>query len=445
VILRRGIPTLVAVALSSILIAAGGAGASTSPVQISSDPFVNTDSQHQTEVEPDTFGYGNVVVAAFQAGRFTDGGSSGIGWARYDANAASWSSGFLPSLTVNSTPPGPWSRATDPSVAYDAAHGTWLIETLAQSGSRGAAVVVARSTNGGSTWSAPVTVSTKGTDLDKTWIVCDNNGASPHRGNCYATWDDNGSSDRLYNAVSSDGGLTWGAATTLANNGTGLGGQPLVQSNGTVIVPFLAAAAGAIRAYRSTDGGVTWTAPVLVSKIQKKRVRGGLRSLPLPSAAISGDRVYAAWHDCRFRPGCSSNDIVFSTSTDGVTWTAPSRIPEDPTSSGADHFIPGLAADPASSQLALTYYFYPTANCTAATCQLNVGQIRSSDGGATWGTATQLNATPMSVKWLASTTQGPMVGDYISTSFVGTAAVGAFALASAPDTSFHEAIWAAVG
>jgi len=104
-----------------------------------------------------------------------------------------------------------------------------------------------------------------------------------------------------------------------------------------------------------------------------------------------------------------------------------------------------LAANPASSQLALTYYFYPTANCTAATCQLDVGQIRSPDGGATWGTPTQLNPTPMSVKWLASTTQGPMVGDYISTSFVGTSAVGAFAQASAKDTAFHEAIWAAVG
>src|SRR5947207_9298808 len=98
-IVRRGIPPLVTVALSSVLIAAGAAGASISTVQISSDPFVNTDSQHQTQVEPDTFGYGNVVVAAFQSGRFTDGGSSGIGWARYDANSASWTSGFLPSLT----------------------------------------------------------------------------------------------------------------------------------------------------------------------------------------------------------------------------------------------------------------------------------------------------------------------------------------------------------
>ncbi|HZT99005.1 MAG TPA: hypothetical protein VFA10_05060, partial [Ktedonobacteraceae bacterium] len=35
-------------------------------VQISSDPFTNADSQHKTEVEPDTFAFGNTIVSAFQ-------------------------------------------------------------------------------------------------------------------------------------------------------------------------------------------------------------------------------------------------------------------------------------------------------------------------------------------------------------------------------------------
>ena len=60
--------------------------------------------------------------------------------------------------------------------------------------------------------------------------------------------------------------------------------------------------------------------------------------------------------------------------------------------SGVDHFIPGLAVDPATSgagaHLALTYYFYPNAACTAATCELDVGYISSPDGGAHWSAAT---------------------------------------------------------
>src|SRR2546428_11195283 len=41
----------------------------TSLVLLSTDPYTNPTSQHQTEVEPDTFAFGNTVVSAFQVGR----------------------------------------------------------------------------------------------------------------------------------------------------------------------------------------------------------------------------------------------------------------------------------------------------------------------------------------------------------------------------------------
>jgi len=43
---------------------------------ISSDPFTNPDSQHATQVPPDTFAFGTTAVSAFQTGRFFDGGAS---------------------------------------------------------------------------------------------------------------------------------------------------------------------------------------------------------------------------------------------------------------------------------------------------------------------------------------------------------------------------------
>ena len=122
------------------------------------------------------------------------------------------------------------------------------------------------------------------------------------------------------------------------------------------------------------------------------------------------------------------NDIVFSTSTDGATWSDPARVPIDDVTSGVDHFIPGLAVDPATAgtttHLALTYYFYPNANCGGA-CRLEVGYISSPDGGAHWGDPTQL-AGPMALSEIALTSQGPMVGDYISTSFSGGRATTVF-------------------
>ncbi|SEC40668.1 hypothetical protein SAMN05216489_00653 [Streptomyces sp. 3213] len=70
------------------------------------------------------------------------------------------------------------------------------------------------------------------------------------------------------------------------------------------------------------------------------------------------------------------------------------RVPIDATTSTVDHFIPGLAVDPATSgttaHLALAYYYHPVANCTATTCQLDVGYVSSTNGGSTWTAPTQL-------------------------------------------------------
>src|SRR5579884_628763 len=55
------------------------------PFQLSSDPYTGGVGQHQTEVEPDSYSYGSTIVAAFQVGRFSDGGSVNIGWASREA------------------------------------------------------------------------------------------------------------------------------------------------------------------------------------------------------------------------------------------------------------------------------------------------------------------------------------------------------------------------
>ncbi len=140
---------------------------------------------------------------------------------------------------------------------------------------------------------------------------------------------------------------------------------------------------------------------------------------------------------------------MLSTSTDGKSWSKLTRIPLDPRGSGVDHFFPGLAVDNSTSdgsaRLVVTFYFYPVANCTTSTCQLDVGFSTSADGGATWTSNTQI-AGPMALTWLPNTTQGFMVGDYISTSFSGAPAFPAFAVAHAPSGSvFDEATYTVSG
>jgi hypothetical protein len=278
-----------------------------------------------------------------------------------------------------------------------------------------------------------------GTDYDKNWIVCDNGAASPFRGRCYTTWDDHGAGNRLLSSTSTDGGLTWGAPKPTANNATGLGGQPVVQPNGTVIVPAANANETAIISYRSTDGGATWSATTAVTSVVDHTVAGSLRSGPLPSAEIdAAGKVYVVWQDCRFRKGCKTNDIVMSTTTNGTTWTAVARVPIDLTSSSVDHFIPGLGVDASTSgataRLGLTYYAYANARCGNG-CGLQVGYIQSNDGGAHWGSPVAV-AGPFAVSLVPNTSQGRMVGDYISTSWSGGRAFGPTAVARTPAAGF---------
>jgi hypothetical protein len=426
------------VALTAALAVAPAANAAVS--QVSVDPFTqatchaSATTNHQTQVEPDTFSNGSTIVAAYQVGRIYDGGACAIGFATSTNNGATWSSGLLPGMTKWTAVPGSNDRATDASVAYDARHNTWMISSLTlleAGGVHGNAVVTSRSTDGGLTWGNPVITATGG-DLDKNWIVCDNTMSSPFYGNCYTQWDDHGAGNLLKMNRSTDGGQTWSAPAT--NNTGVIGGQPVVRPDGTVIVPIANANETAIGAFNSTNGGLTWSAVTTIATIRHHTVAGSLREGPLPSAEIDGGgTVYVAWTDCRFRRSCKANDIVLSHSLNatGTSWSAVSRVPIDATNSGVDHFIPGLGVNKATSgataQLGLTYYFYP-----ANSSQLAVGFISSTNAGTSWSAASTL-ASGMPTTWVATTSQGRMVGDYISTSYGSdNLAHGVFATASAP-------------
>jgi hypothetical protein len=414
-------------------------------ITIAADPFTQTTcaasntTNHHANVEPDSFSNGTTIVAAYQVGRIFDGGACAIGFSTSTNNGTSWASDLLPGITKHTPIAGTFDRATDAAVAYDAKHNVWMISTLPLTeagGVKGVGVLTSRSTDNGSTWGAPVPIpNTVGMiSPDKNWIVCDNTAASPFYGNCYTEWDDNGAGNKMEMSTSTDGGLSWKPAVT---NGAGIiGGQPVVHPNGTVIVPTANANETAIGAFNSTDGGNTWSAITTVATVKHHTVAGSLREGPLPSAEIDrAGTVYVSWADSRFRKGGKTNDIVIAHSTDatGTTWSAVSRVPIDATNSGIDHFIPGLAVNKATAgataQLGLTYYFYPSGST-----QLSVGFISSANAGGTWS-APQTVTSGMSSTWAATTSQGRMVGDYISTSYTSdNLAHGIFGAANTPTT-----------
>ena len=426
-ILRFRLGTRIVPALSIVLVLALAAfPAFAATLNIGTDPFTQATcaasavTNHHANVEPDSFSNGSTIVAGYQVGRIFDGGACAIGFSTSTNNGASWTSGLLPGVTKY-TGGGTFDRATDAAVAYDARHNTWMISSLVLTeagGVKGVGIRTSLSTDGGLTWPTVTSIpNTAGmVSPDKNWIVCDNTATSPFYGNCYTEWDDNGAGNRMEMSRSTDGGLTWSVAAT--NNAGIIGGQPVVRPDGTVIVPTANANETAIGAFNSTNGGVSWSATTTIATISHHTVAGSLREGPLPSAEIDGaGTVYVAWADSRFRRGGKTNDIVFvkSTNATGTAWSAVTRIPIDATNSGVDHFIPGLAVNKstsgASAQLGLTYYFY-----NSGSTALNVGFISSTNGGSTWG-APQTVSTGATSVWAATTSQGRMVGDYISTSY----------------------------
>src|SRR5207244_7801936 len=120
-----------ALAAAALFALTGIAGANVALTQVSTDPFTNPTSQHATELEPDTFAHHGTVIATFQVGRFFNGGASDIGVVRSGDGGATWDApGFL-HLTFNSgASSSPYERVSDPSVAYDAAHGVWIVSSI---------------------------------------------------------------------------------------------------------------------------------------------------------------------------------------------------------------------------------------------------------------------------------------------------------------------------
>ncbi|HXM21681.1 MAG TPA: sialidase family protein [Terriglobales bacterium] len=427
----------VVLALASSVVLATPAHAQFTLVKISTDKFHNSDSVHRTEVEPDFFSWGNTIVGTFHVARVpgTIGwGSADVGWSTSTDGGKTWTYGILPGLTKHYKG-GRYGWAADPSVAYDAKHGQWLISTLPLAGQSNSGLIgdvaVSRSSDG-IHWGKPIIIDATHED-DKNWTTCDNTPTSPFYGNCYTEWDQIFGSRDVLMSTSSDGGLTWGPGKPSADHAAGLGGEPVVQPNGTVIVPFLN---GGIDAFRSTDGGKTWSSTVTISTVDNHGEDGNFRSFAdLPSAGIdAAGKVYVVWWDCRFRSGCGSNDIVMSTSTDGRKWSAVSRIPIDPIKSTVDHFIAGIGVDPATSgstgHLTIVYYYYPVSACNNS-CKLDVGFVTSQDGGKTWTKGKQL-AGPMQLSWLPVSDAGYMVADYIGVTYNNGNPFGLFMVAKAP-------------
>jgi hypothetical protein len=300
---------------------------------------------------------------------------------------------------------------------------------------------VSRSTDGALTFNEPLLPARPDRTqfFDVPWITCDNFASSPFYGNCYMVWVDGPHASHLKAYTSSDSGLTWTAATIATPHRCADHPVPVVRPDGNVAIGLNHARCETLKhfAFVSTDGGKRYSGPFAIPSFDS-RAPADIRAWGITRFDVdAGGRIYAAWQDCAFRRAeegvCTHNDIVLSISDDGRHWTNMFRVPIDPVTSSADHFLPAIAVDPQTSgdsaHIAIVYYFHPEQWCDEKTCELSVGLVSSTDGGATWDVQTL--AGPFKNIWFPLTDSGFMVGEYIGISFVAGRAVPVFPVAAA--------------
>jgi hypothetical protein len=307
---------------------------------------------------------------------------------------------------------------SDPGVAFDSngnAFYSYIVVFFGKGGGiNGTEMAVARSADGGATWTATYFAPETGSGQfnDKPMIAVDTGTA--HHDRIYVAWDHatgNSSSTKNGNNVllsySDDGGVTFSTPVSVSGQVTGktggIGADPYVTSDGTVHVAWQDYAHGLIADAASTDGGQTFSLPHAIATvaafqfdIAAQNVRG---ALVYPSCAASDSALYCSYMD---GSDAATNVYVAKSADGGTTWSS-TAMP-----AGGDQFNQWLAVDRSDGSVNVAYYATGTHGAAPAVYTL----ARSIDGGSTYAASPIATAPTDETCCAPSVNLGNQYGDY---------------------------------
>lgn len=303
-------------------------------------------------------------------------------------------------------PVNPGDNAS-PRVASDGA-GNWVaVWHSAKTDEDDFDILVARSTDDGTTWTAPVPLASNA-DADAGHDFHPQI-ATDAAGRWLAVWQSEdtlggtiGADADLLVSRSADAGLTWSVPVPLNANAAADSGDDLrpylaTDRRGLWLVVWhdedpMGGPSGKdadILAARSTDGGLTWTAPEPVNSdaASDRRADG------FPHAATDGAGGWiVVWsaEEVAGGPHGHDGDVLLARSADdGATWTAPAALNTNAAGDIGSDMYPQIATDARGLWVAVWQSYDSLGNTIGE--DADVLLARSHDRGATWSPPTPID------------------------------------------------------
>ncbi len=334
-----------------------------------------------------------------------------------------WTNGLIPMTGAL----GNFQDASDPAVSFSR-NGTLYYSGVAFNILRGntvaGTVFVSKSTDNGSSFPlttivAPGSSKIGGTFNDKPYLGIDET-RGQFAGRVYVSWtrfNVGGTTSDIMVAYSSDGGRTFPSTVKVSNSLLNQGSVPVVGSDGTLYVVWNDLSNSQIMEAKSTNGGTSFSSPVVVSPyvplpspLPNSLFR--VNSNPTAAADDTNGNVYVAWAEY----GNGYADILSSRSLDGgVTWNTPNRVNDDTTTN--DHFFPWMAV----SHGLINIDFYDR-RLDTQNHLVDVFYAESADGGASFSPNIRVTDASFNPDAIIFSNGQSFIGDYIGIASNGTLA-----------------------
>ena len=282
----------------------------------------------------------------------------------------------------------------------------------------GTEMAVARSSDGGHTWTATFFNMQTGSSMfnDKPMITVDTNPGSAFLNRVYVAWDAASGPAGIQVSRSADHGATFSTPVS-AGIPRGIGADPFVGPDGTLYVAWQDFGDSLELVSGSVDGGLTFGRPVVIAPTLASF------DVAIPAQAFRKALIYPACGadtssgpnrgtlSCSWTDETPSNgmDAFVAHSTDGGrTWSSRVRVNDDPTGVANDQFNQWLAVDPSDGSVSVS--FYDTRN-DPTHVSTDVFYARSTDGGNTFGTNVKVTTAPTN-EAASGADFGNQYGDY---------------------------------